>query len=51
MRRLFLWLSLWMPLTLMAGTIQSPNGQVALRFHVDGDGRPVYEMTYKGLQV
>ncbi|MBQ2101999.1 MAG: glycoside hydrolase family 97 N-terminal domain-containing protein, partial [Bacteroidales bacterium] len=34
-----------------AGAVKSPNGNIELKFSVDGKGRPVYEMTYKGREV
>ena len=35
----------------MAGGVKSPNGNIEVKFSVDNDGRPVYEMTYKGRPV
>lgn len=35
----------------IAGGIKSPNGNIELKFSLDGNGRPVYEMTYKGKAV
>ena len=32
-------------------SVKSPNGNVELTFSVDPDGRPVYEMSYKGRAV
>ena len=32
-------------------SVKSPNGNVELTFSVDPDGRPVYEMSYKGREV
>ena len=34
-----------------AGTVTSPNGHLVLNFTVDGQGRPVYELSYKGRAV
>jgi len=34
-----------------AAEVKSPNGNIVLSFSVDGDGRPVYEMSYKGRPV
>ncbi len=44
-------LFLLLPLMLQAATVKSPNGNIALSFSVDEDGRPVYEMSYKGRPV
>lgn len=49
MRKLFLSL-LMLPLTVVAQTVKSPNGTVAVTFHLD-KGTPVYEMTFKGKAV
>ncbi len=38
-------------LSAVAGNVQSPNGNVVLNFYLDGDGRPTYEMNYKGRPV
>ena len=38
------------PLVAMAQSVKSPNGNVELKFYIDG-GRPVYEMSYKGRPV
>ena len=32
----------------MGTSVKSPNGNIELTFSVDDDGRPVYEMSYKG---
>ena len=32
-------------------TVKSPNGNIVLNFSIDNDGRPTYEMTYKGRAV
>ena len=37
--------------TATAGTVTSPNGHLVLNFTVDGQGRPVYELSYKGRAV
>ena len=34
-----------------AASVKSPNGNIELKFSVDGQGRPVYEMTYKNRAV
>ena len=39
------------PLMATAAEVASPNGQVKLKFYVDGDGRPTYEMSYKNRAV
>jgi len=36
---------------LNATEVTSPNGNIALNFEVDNQGRPVYSMTYKGREV
>ena len=38
-------------LSMAAATITSPNGNIELKFYVDQQGRPVYEMSYKGRPV
>ena len=35
----------------MAATVTSPDGNVEVKFYVDGSGRPTYEMAYKGRPV
>ena len=42
---------LFVSLIASAGAVKSPNGNIELKFSVDGKGRPVYEMTYKGREV
>ncbi len=42
---------LLMPLAMMAQTVKSPNGNVELKFSLTGNGRPTYEMNYKGKAV
>ena len=32
-------------------TVKSPNGNIVLNFSIDNEGRPTYEMTYKGRAV
>ena len=32
-------------------TVKSPNGNIVLNFSIDNNGRPTYEMTYKGRAV
>ena len=51
MKRLFLSILLAMPMMVMAGNVKSPNGNIELKFSLDDNGRPVYEMTYKGREV
>ena len=31
-----------------AQTVTSPNGKIAVKFSLTGNGVPTYEMTYKG---
>ena len=38
---------LLLPMAMMAQTVTSPGGKVAVKFSLD-NGRPTYEMTYKG---
>ena len=38
-------------LSAVAGNVQSPDGNVVLNFYVDDNGRPTYEMNYKGRPV
>ena len=40
-----------LPVLASAGTVKSPNGNIEVKFSVDDNGRPVYEMTYKGRPV
>ena len=42
---------LMMPLTVMAGEVKSPNGNIVVNFSVDAQGRPTYDMSYKGRPV
>lgn len=42
--------ALLMPLIAMAGEVKSPNGNVILKFSLD-NGKPTYELTYKGRAV
>ena len=42
---------LLLPLAMMAQTVKSPNGNVELKFSLTGNGRPTYEMNYKGKAV
>ena len=39
------------PLCAGAATVTSPNGNVEMKFYLDGDGRPTYELQYKGRPV
>ena len=41
---------LLLPMAMMAQTVTSPGGKVAVKFSLD-KGRPTYEMTYKGMTV
>lgn len=50
MRRLLL-LFMFVPFIAMAQSVKSPNGNVELKFSLTGNGRPTYEMTYKGKSV
>ena len=34
-----------------AQTVTSPNGKIAVKFSLTGNGVPTYEMTYKGKEV
>ena len=40
-----------MPLAMLAQAVKSPNGNVELKFSLTDNGRPTYEMTYKGKAV
>ena len=51
MKRIVLFSLLLVSLTMSAGSVKSPNGNIELKFSVDNTGRPVYEMTYKGREV
>ena len=44
MKKLLLSLAL-LPMMAMAGNVKSPNGNIELKFSVNKEGRPVYEMT------
>lgn len=46
MKRLIFLAMLALPTMLMAQTVKSPNGDVEVRFALDG-GKPTYEMSYK----
>ena len=46
MRKLLLMLAL-LPMMAIAGNVKSPNGNIELKFSINQEGRPVYEMTYK----
>lgn len=52
MKRIYLYLSLFLLLPDMstAQEVQSPNGNVTIRFSLQ-DGRPTYDMQYKGKEV
>ena len=39
------------PLMAVAATVKSPNGNIELKFSIDDQGRPLYEMSYKGRPV
>ena len=47
-RKNFLFCLLMAPLMAVAATVKSPNGNIELKFSLDGQGRPLYEMSYKG---
>ena len=49
MRRLLLFM--FVPFIAMAQSVKSPDGNVELKFSLTGNGRPTYEMTYKGKAV
>ena len=51
MKKLLLSVLLALPMMASAGSVKSQNGNIELKFSVDGTGRPVYEMTYKGRAV
>ena len=51
MKRILLPALLVATLGAMAGTVKSPNGNIALNFYLDAAGRPTYEMSYKGRPV
>ena len=40
-----------LPLTAAAQTVKSPNGNIAVTFSLTDNGRPTYEMSYKGKAV
>ena len=44
-------LLLALPMMAVAQTVKSPNGNVVLTFSLTDNGRPTYEMTYKGKSV
>ena len=44
-------LLLALPMMAVAQTVKSPNGNVVLTFSLTDNGRPTYEMTYKGKAV
>ncbi len=45
-----LWVFL-LPVVMMAQEVKSPNGNVAVKFSLTGNGVPTYEMSYKGRAV
>ena len=49
--RKFLLSLLLLPVMAMAGEVKSPNGNIVVNFSIDGQGRPTYEMSYKGRPV
>ena len=52
MRRVLLAFGYWLlAFGLNAATVKSPNGNIELSFSLDENGRPVYEMSYKGKAV
>ena len=46
-----LFLMLLMPLMALAENVTSPNGNIVLTFSLTDNGRPTYEMSYKGRAV
>ena len=40
-----------LPLTSSAQQLTSPNGEMVMNFSVDSDGRPTYDLTFKGKTV
>ena len=54
MKKVFIaMLALLLPIMVEAQTktVKSPNGNIVLNFSIDNEGRPTYEMTYKGRAV
>ena len=51
MKKLLVMLLAVAPLMALAASVKSPNGNIELKFSVDNQGRPVYEMSYKGRPV
>ena len=52
MRKIQLFLAfVLLPMMAAAQTVKSPDGNVALTFTLSDNGRPTYEMTYKGRAV
>jgi hypothetical protein len=51
MKKLLVLLLAVAPLMALAASVKSPNGNIELKFSVDGQGRLVYEMLYKGRSV
>lgn len=53
MKRLFLTLTATACLAFAATAqdLQSPNGNFKLNFSLDGEGRPTYNLTYKGRDI
>jgi hypothetical protein len=50
--KLLLTIGCWLlAVGLHATSITSPNGNIVVNFYVDNNGRPTYEMTYKGKAV
>lgn len=50
MKRIFSLIAVLLPLMAAAQQVKSPNGNVALKFSLD-NGRPTYELSYKGREV
>ena len=50
MKKLLLFLWLFLPLTAIATEIKSPNGNMVLNFTLE-QGRPTYTLSYKGKEV
>ena len=51
MKRLSLLVTLFFPLLMMAAEVKSPNGNIVVKFYTDAQGRPTYEMSFKGRPV
>lgn len=51
MKTTLLFSALLLPLSVAAQTVSSPNGAISVSFSLADEGRPTYEMTYKGRPV